>query len=46
MIIVLGLNNDFIKMKRREYLESQKTIEDLTDKKQSINQFYTAYSML
>lgn len=46
MIIVLGLNNDFIKMKRREYLSAIKDKEYYLDKKQSINQFLTAYSML
>lgn len=46
MIIVLGLNNDFIKMKRREYLSEIKDKEYYLDKKQSVNQFFTAYSMI
>ncbi|OFX42743.1 MAG: hypothetical protein A2046_11190 [Bacteroidetes bacterium GWA2_30_7] len=46
MIIVLGLNNDFIKMKRREYLSEIKDKEYYLDKKQPVNQFLTAYSMI
>jgi hypothetical protein len=46
MIIVLGLNNDFIKMQRREYLNSIKAIQYFTDKTQSVDQFFTAYSMM
>jgi len=46
MIIVLGLNNDFIKMKRKEYLKSIKEKEYYLDKKQTINQFFTAYCMM
>lgn len=46
MIIVLGLNNDFIRMKREEYLENIKFREEYLEKKQSIHQFYTAYSMM
>lgn len=43
MIIVLGLNNDFIKMKRREYLEQVKFNEEILGKEQAVHQFHTAY---
>jgi hypothetical protein len=46
MILVLGLNNDFIKMERREYLETIKFKEEFSEMKQTIHQFHTAYSML
>lgn len=46
MITVLGLNNDFIKMKRKEYLNTIILIEYYTEEKQTISQFYTAYSMI
>ncbi len=44
MIDVLGLNNDYILMLRREYISTQ--IENLIDGKNvKINQFYTSYKM-
>lgn len=46
MILVLGLNNDFIKMVRRDYLKTIKALEGYKGKPQSINQFPTAYSMI
>lgn len=46
MIIVLGLNNDFIRMKRREYLETIKILDGYSKMKQTIHQFHTAYSMM
>jgi len=46
MIIVLGLNNDFIKMKRSDYLKEIKLKENYFEIKQSINQFFTAYEMM
>ena len=46
MILVLGLNNDWIKMKRKGYLEAIKEKESWLQKKQTINQFYTAYDMM
>jgi len=46
MIIVLGLNNDFIKMKRSEYLKEIEFKEVFFEEKQTINQFFTAYSMI
>lgn len=46
MIMVLGLNNDFIKMQRREYLKSISEMEYYSGKKQTINQFFTSYSMI
>lgn len=45
MILVLGLNHDHIKMKRKDYLSLIKTIEEYKGK-QPINQFHTAYSMI
>lgn len=46
MILVLGINNDFIKMKREEYLKPIKIRESYLNVTQTINQFYTAYNML
>ncbi|MCX6231214.1 MAG: hypothetical protein NTZ33_06690 [Bacteroidetes bacterium] len=46
MIIVLGINNDFIKMQRREYINSIKEKEYFLEKKLVINQFITAYNMI
>ncbi len=46
MIIVLGINDDYIKMKRKEYLMPIALRESYTGIKETINQFYTAYQML
>ena len=46
MIIVLGLNDDYVKMLRREYLLTILTIEHYSGTKEEINQFHTAYGML
>lgn len=46
MILVLGLNNDWIKMERKGYLEAIKEKESWSQNKQTINQFHTAYSMM
>lgn len=46
MILILGLNNDFIKMKRKDYLQNISTLEYFTSQKQEINQFHTAYNFL
>lgn len=46
MILVLGLNNDFIKMKRSEYLSTIEVLEFYREQKQIITQFHTAYGMI
>ncbi len=46
MITILGLNNDFIKMKREDYLNDISTLEYYTSLKQTINQFHTAYNLI
>ena len=46
MLIVLGVNNDFIKMKRREFLEEMLDYLEFRPEKIDIHQFPTAYAML
>jgi hypothetical protein len=46
MIIVLGLNNDYIKMTRKNYIEMIKALEEYSEVKQTVTQFHTAYSMM